>query len=98
MEDSVPFMARKKVVVEETDELLVSAELPLLPVRDTVLFPHMVAPLFVGRERSVKAIEEAMSKERTIAVVSQRRPEVQDVAVDDLYAIGTEAVIGKMLK
>ncbi|MBI4321745.1 MAG: endopeptidase La [Chloroflexi bacterium] len=84
--------------VKVPDGPLVAAELPLLPVRDTVLFPHMVAPLFVGRERSIKAIEEAMSKERSIAVVSQRKPDVQDVAVDDVFAVGTEAIIGKLLK
>jgi len=72
--------------------------LAVLPVRDTVLFPHMVTPLFVMRERSVKAIEEAMAHDRTIVVVAQRDPEVEDVGVDDLYDIGTEAVIGRMLK
>ncbi|HVA24853.1 MAG TPA: endopeptidase La [Chloroflexota bacterium] len=72
--------------------------LAVLPVRDTVLFPHMVTPLFVMRERSVKAIEEAMAKDRTIVVVAQRDPEVEDVGAGDLHDIGTEAVIGRMLK
>lgn len=90
-------MARRKVTKNE-GEVLIAAELPVLPVRDTVLFPHMVSPLFVGRERSVKAIEEAMAKERTIAVIAQRQPDVQDVTADDVYSIGTEAVIGRVLK
>jgi ATP-dependent Lon protease len=72
--------------------------LAVLPVRDTVLFPHMVTPLFVMRERSVRAIEEAMAKDRTVVVVAQRDPEVEDVGPGDTYEIGTEAVIGRMLK
>src|SRR5262249_45110871 len=70
----------------------------VLPVRDTVLFPHMVTPLFVMRERSVRAIEEAMAGDRTVVVVAQRDPEIEDVAADDLYEVGTEAAIGRMLK
>src|SRR3989304_10314870 len=98
MEDLVFIMPRKKAVVELSDDLLVSAEIPLLPVRDTVLFPHMLSPLFVGRDRSIKAIEDAMLRDRTIAVVAQREPEKQDIGSGDLYDIGTEAVIGRMLK
>src|SRR5581483_1335014 len=70
----------------------------VLPVRDTVLFPHMVTPLFVMRERSVRAIEDAMSGDRTVIVVAQRDPEIEDVGADDVYDVGTEAVIGRMLK
>ncbi|MBV9120560.1 MAG: endopeptidase La [Chloroflexi bacterium] len=72
--------------------------LAMLPVRDTVLFPHMVTPLFVMRDRSVRAIEEAMGNDRTIVVLAQKDPEVEDVAADDVYDVGTEAVIGRMLK
>jgi len=73
-------------------------ELPILAVRDTVLFPHMVAPLFVARERSVKALDEAMAKDRTIVVIAQRDQSLQDIGPEDLYSIGTEAVIGRVLK
>ncbi|MDP2662912.1 MAG: endopeptidase La [Dehalococcoidia bacterium] len=73
-------------------------ELPILAVRDTVLFPHMVAPLFVARERSVKALDEAMAKDRTIVVIAQRDQSLQDIGAEDLYTIGTEAVIGRVLK
>ncbi|MBI2953402.1 MAG: endopeptidase La [Chloroflexi bacterium] len=89
---------RKSAKIEGESELLVAAELPVLPVRDTVLFPHIVAPLFIGRERSVKAVEEAMSKERTMVIIAQRHAEVQDVNFDDVYTVGTEAVIGRVLK
>ncbi len=90
-------MARRKTVKVE-GEIMMSAELPVLPVRDTVLFPRIVSPLFVGRERSVKAIEDAMNGERTIAVVAQIKPETQDITAGDVYTVGTEAVIGRVLK
>ncbi|MDO8690732.1 MAG: endopeptidase La [Dehalococcoidia bacterium] len=73
-------------------------DLPILAVRDTVLFPHMVAPLFVARERSVKALDEAMAKDRTIVVIAQRDQSLQEIGPEDLYSIGTEAVIGRVLK
>ncbi|MGQ9681693.1 MAG: endopeptidase La [Anaerolineae bacterium] len=73
-------------------------ELPLLPARDTVVFPHMVAPLFVGRERSIRAVETAMARDQRVAVFAQRDEEVQDPGVDDLYGIGTEVAIGRLLR
>jgi ATP-dependent Lon protease len=73
-------------------------DLPVLPVRDTVLFPHVVTPLFVDRDRSLRAIEEAMGGERSLVVLAQRDPEVQRPGIDDLYTIGTEAVVGRVLK
>jgi ATP-dependent Lon protease len=73
-------------------------ELPLLPVRDTVLFPHVAVPLLVGRDRSVKAIEAAMDADQRIAVFTQADEEVEDPGKDDLYGVGTEAVIGRVLR
>src|SRR5215208_4254741 len=73
-------------------------DLPALPVRDTVLFPQVVMPLLVDRDRSLRAIEEGMGRERSIVVVAQRDPEVQRPGVADLYTIGTEAVVGRVLK
>jgi len=72
--------------------------LPVLPVRNTVLFPHVVTPLFVDRDRSLRAIEESMGGERTLVVIAQRDPEVERPGEDDLYLIGTEAVVGRVLK
>src|SRR5262245_22624262 len=72
--------------------------LPVLPVRNTVLFPHVVTPLFVDRDRSLRAIEESMGGERTLVVLAQRDPEVERPGEGDLYTIGTEAVVGRMLK
>ncbi len=73
-------------------------ELPVLPVRDTVLFPHMMSPLFVDRDRSLRALEDAVANDRTVLIVSQRNSDIQRPRKDDLYEVGTEAVIGRMLK
>ncbi len=73
-------------------------ELPLLPVRDTVLFPQVAVPLLVGRDRSVKAIEAAMDADQRIAVFTQVDDEIEEPGQDDLYAVGTEAVIGRVLR
>ncbi|RLC60872.1 MAG: endopeptidase La [Chloroflexota bacterium] len=71
---------------------------PVLPVRDTVMFPHMVSPLFVGRDRSLKAVDAATANEDTIIVVAQRDPTVQEPSPEDLYTIGTEVEIVRMLR
>ena len=73
-------------------------EAPLLPVRDTVLFPHMVSPLFVGRDRSIKAIEAAQAGHESMIVVTQRDPENEDPRPEDFYTIGTEVLIGRSLR
>lgn len=71
-------------------------DLPLLPVRDTVLFPHVAVPLFVGRDRSMKAVEAAMAGAQRLAVFAQKDAEVQFPGIDDLYECGTEALIGRV--
>ncbi|MHB0870693.1 MAG: endopeptidase La [Chloroflexota bacterium] len=83
---------------KQRSEPLVVAELPVLPVRDTVLFPHMMSPLFVDRDRSLRAIEEATMREHTVLIVSQRNSDIQRPRGEDLYDVGTEAVIGRVLK
>ncbi|MER3546819.1 MAG: hypothetical protein C4338_04105, partial [Rhodanobacteraceae bacterium] len=55
-----------------------STDLPVLPLRDVVVYPHMVIPLFVGREKSMKALESAMAGNRQILLVAQQRPEIDD--------------------
>ncbi len=72
--------------------------LPILPLRDVVVYPHMVIPLFVGRERSMRALEFAMDADKQILLVSQRLPEVDDPAPADLYEMGTHATILQLLK
>jgi ATP-dependent Lon protease len=73
-------------------------ELPVLPLRDVVVFPHMVIPLFVGREKSVRALESAMADNKKILLVAQRSPDVDEPAVADLYTIGTIASVLQLLK
>src|SRR5215471_32954 len=74
-------------------------ELPSLPIRNTVLLPNLVTPLVVGREQSIKAIEDAMSKDRTLFVVTQLNEELEeDPGKDDLYTIGVEGIIDRVLK
>jgi ATP-dependent Lon protease len=80
-----------------TSEDFDTEQFPVLPLRDTVIYPHMVAPLFVGRERSLKAVEAAMANAQRLVVIAQRDEENQDPTADDLYTIGTEVVIGRKL-
>ena len=71
---------------------------PLLPLRDVVVFPHMVIPLFVGRAKSIKALETAMEAGKGIVLVAQKSAAKDDPGLDDLYAIGSMANILQMLK
>ncbi|MDH7484984.1 MAG: endopeptidase La [Anaerolineae bacterium] len=73
-------------------------EYPVLPLRNMVVFPQMVAPLSVGRDRSVKAVEAATANEDLLLVVAQRDEEVHDPGVQDLYSVGTEFIIGRVLR
>jgi ATP-dependent Lon protease len=73
-------------------------ELAVLPVRDRVLYPQMVTPLPVGRPGSLRAIEYALAHDQTIFIVAQKDPEQDEVGPDDLYTVGTESVIGRVLK
>jgi ATP-dependent Lon protease len=72
--------------------------LPILPLRDVVVYPHMVIPLFVGRERSMKALESAMEGDKQILLISQRAPEIDDPKPDELYDVGTQATVLQLLK
>ncbi|MDO1528694.1 endopeptidase La [Fulvimonas sp. R45] len=72
--------------------------LPVLPLRDVVVYPHMVIPLFVGRDKSMRALEHAMEGERQILLVAQKSPDIDDPAVDDLHRIGTLASVLQLLK
>ncbi len=75
-----------------------SATYPLLPLRDVVVYPHMVVPLFVGREKSILALEEAMATNKEIVLVAQKHPSEDNPSLDDLYAVGTLATILQLLK
>ncbi len=73
-------------------------ELPLLPLRDVVVFPHMVIPLFVGRVKSIKALELAMEADRRIMLVAQKTASKDEPSVDDLFEVGSVSTILQMLK
>lgn len=71
---------------------------PLVPARDTVVFPRLISPITAGRERSVRAIEDAMLRDQRVVVFAQRDPELQEPGFDDLYDVGTVLSIGRMLR
>ncbi|MEQ8515462.1 MAG: endopeptidase La [Chromatocurvus sp.] len=73
-------------------------ELPLLPLRDVVVYPHMVLPLFVGREKSIDALEEAMASDKQVLLVAQRNASEDSPGVDDIYQVGTVSNILQLLK
>src|SRR5690606_14432735 len=73
-------------------------ELPVLPLRDVVVFPHMVIPLFVGRDKSMRALEQAMEGDKQILLVAQKSAETDDPQAADLYTVGTLATVLQLLK
>ncbi|MGH9903785.1 MAG: LON peptidase substrate-binding domain-containing protein, partial [Pyrinomonadaceae bacterium] len=72
--------------------------LPVLPLRDIVIYPFMIVPLFVSREKSIRAVDEALGENRMIFLVSQKDLDKEEPTGDDLYGVGTVAVIMRMLK
>jgi ATP-dependent Lon protease len=72
--------------------------IPVLPLRDVVVYPHMVIPLFVGRDKSIVALDRAMKDNKQVLLVAQKDPEVDDPAFDDLYRVGTLSNILQLLK
>ncbi len=75
-----------------------SITLPLLPLRDVVVYPHMVIPLFVGREKSIAALERAMADDKQVFLVAQKQPSVDEPGTEDLYQVGSIAQILQILK
>jgi len=72
--------------------------LPLLPLRDIIVFPHMVVPLFVGREKSIAALEDAMAKDKTIVLAAQKKAKTNEPAFEDIFPVGTLGTIIQLLK
>ena len=73
-------------------------ELPVLPLRDIVIYPFMIVPLFVSREKSIRAVDEALGENRMILLASQKDLDKEEPTAEDLYKVGTAAVIMRMLK
>jgi ATP-dependent Lon protease len=84
--------------IQVPQNIEIPAQLPLLPVRDIVVFPYMVLPLFVGREMSIKAIEAALAGNRMIFLATQKALDVENPSPDDIHTIGTAGIIMRMLK
>src|SRR4051795_7946598 len=76
----------------------IPSELPVLPLRDIVIYPFMIVPLFVSRDRSIRAVEQALSQDRMILLVSQKDVNKEEPERQDLYTTGTVAIIMRMLK
>src|SRR5580765_1070276 len=76
----------------------IPSELPVLPLRDIVIYPFMIVPLFVSRDRSIRAVDEALGEHRMILLACQKDLDKEEPQQDDLYQVGTVAVIMRMLK
>src|SRR5687767_4466826 len=85
-------------VADNGQELQIPNDLPVLPLRDIVIYPFMIVPLFVSREKSIRAVDEALGENRMILLASQKDLDKEEPAADDLYRVGTAAVIMRMLK
>ena len=94
----------EEIYIEETNEeneeksFKIPDELPLLPVRDIVIFPYMIIPLFVGRDFSINAIDEALAKDRLIFLSAQKKMQDETPKPEDIYEVGTVGIILRMLK
>jgi ATP-dependent Lon protease len=86
------------IMEEQNQKLQVPAKLPVLLLRDVVIFPYMIAPLFVGREKSKNAIDVSLTTNRMILLLTQKDMEVEDPKREDVYDVGTVALIMRMLK
>src|SRR5215471_16742303 len=95
---SVELVKSEGNAAEEQQQLKIPDKLPVLPLPDTVVFPYMILPLFVNREKGAKAVDQALSENRMILLVAQKNENVDDPKPDDLHKFGTVSVIMRMLK
>ncbi len=84
--------------ISEHDELVIPDELPLLPIRDVVVYPYMIIPLFVGREPSIRAVNEALAKDRLIFLAAQKEVTDENPSAESIFPIGTISMIMRMRK
>src|SRR2546426_594029 len=80
------------------DKKRTSRSLPLLPLRDIIVFPHMVVPLFVGREKSIAALDQAMAKDKEIVLAAQKKAKTNEPTPEDIFPVGTIGVIIQLLR
>src|SRR5918998_3798177 len=93
-----PELTEAVEAVENDQQLQIPNELPVLPLRDIVIYPFMIVPLYVSREKSIRAVDEALGENRMILLASQKDLDKEEPVGEDLYQIGTVAVIMRMLK
>ncbi|GBE05347.1 MAG TPA: endopeptidase La [Nitrospirae bacterium] len=86
------------VDTKEENQVEIPTSLPILPVRDIVIFPYMILPLFVGRDISIRAVDEAVSASKMILLVTQKDVNIEDPSTDELYTVGTVGTILRVLK
>src|SRR3954468_17851177 len=96
--DFIPIIPLNENEGDNNADIVIPAELPLLPLRNTVLFPGVVLPITVGRDKSIKAVNDAYKADKLVGVIAQKDSSVEDPAITDLEDIGTVAKIIKMIK
>lgn len=96
--DFIPIIPLNEHETDDSQDLVVSDDLPVLPLRNTVLFPGVVLPITVGRDKSIKAVNEAYKTDKLVGVLAQKDSNIEDPATGDLEAIGTVAKIVKLIK
>ena len=96
--DFMPIIPISENDAEQDKNLIIPAEIPILPLRNTVLFPGVVLPITVGRDKSIKAVNDAYKADKLIGVVAQKDSNVEDPEVKDLCSVGTVAKIVKLIK
>ena len=96
--DFLPIIPLNESEQEDPNGIEIPAELALLPLRNTVLFPGVVLPITVGRDKSIKAVNDAYKTDKLIGVVAQKDSNIEDPSVNDLEDIGTVARIVKLIK
>lgn len=88
----------EKIIGESPEALTIPPTLPLLPVRDTVIFANMILPLIVAREGSIQAVERALAQDRLVFLVAQKDQTIEEPKPEDLYTVGSVALILRMMK
>jgi ATP-dependent Lon protease len=95
--EMIPLLSMEEEAEDLNTEDIIIDDLPILPVKNTVLFPGVVIPVTVGRQKSIKLVKKAYNSDKTIGVIAQENPDIEDPTTDDLYRVGTMAHILKML-
>src|SRR5215467_638340 len=95
---SVELVKTESNAADEQQEIKIPDLLPVLPLPDAVVFPYMILPLFVNRDKAAKAVDQSLAENRMILLVAQKSANVDDPKATDLYEFGTVSVIMRMLK